>query len=78
MADQDLLSEICRSLGRIEQKVDDVRDTNAKQSTAHDKLDERVSFLEQCRQHDKGVMAGISLAVSVFAWVLMYLAGRVG
>jgi len=77
MADQDLLSEICRSLGRIEQKVDDVRSSHSQQSIAHEKLDERVSFLEQCRQHDRGIVAGISLTVSALVWVFLYITGRI-
>ena len=75
MAEHDLLSEICRSLGRIEQKVDDVRDASRRQAKAHETLDERVSFLEKCRMYDRGVVAGIGVVVSIAAWGLMYLAG---
>ncbi|WP_094226923.1 hypothetical protein [Methanolobus psychrotolerans] len=77
MAENDLLSEICRSLGRIEQKVDDVRSSYSRQLVAHEKLDERVSFLEQCRQHDRGIVAGISLVVSALVWFFLVLTGRI-
>lgn len=77
MQDTDLLSEICRSLGRIEQKVDDVRTSHSRQSVAHEKLDERVSFLEQCRQHDRGIVAGISFVVSAIVWIFFVLTGRI-
>lgn len=54
MSDQEFREKVIDGLARLETKVD-----------AFATIDSRVGSLERSRERDRGIMAGISLAVSV-------------
>jgi hypothetical protein len=64
------INNLCTAIGRIEEKVDNVtnaRDTDCEVMQA---LNQRVSFLEQCRMYDKGIIAAIAAVISIIiTWV---------
>jgi hypothetical protein len=65
------MKEVCRAVGRIEEKVDNAIFNNSKHCEEYDVLVDRVFTLEKLRSYDKGLIAGISIVVSVLAWVVM-------
>ena len=60
------IKEVCRAVGRIEQKVDAVKETTQVNCDDYEALEGRVRSLEKKDIYRAGFAGGIALIVSLF------------
>jgi hypothetical protein len=64
------IKEVCRAVGRIEEKVDNSIKADSQQCDVMETLDDRVTCLEHKDIYRTGVAGGIAIIVSgIMGWI---------